>query len=257
MNKDVIIFGDLSATGRLNSYGVDTDGGSSAPATATWEVCFPDHSAAPAAPLRLPEGLPPMVVTGFRDIRHGPIWKRTYTLKAKSLQPGGGYPPRDRNNPIYRLQTTLEEAPLATHPNIEKLVKKYAGKVNADGTVEFPPFYTQGADGAGLVADREGLPNPMWGVRTWRAVSIVFSARYFMTKASGMSWAGTALDATGTIDRPQHAPSIPGRDWLHLGMSVEVSGELYSCEESWLASQPGGWFADLYSRQALAKGLSA
>ena len=255
--ESALVLGDLTRTGKLTSYGQETSGDTAAPPTGTFEQIFAHWQNPPALPTGMPEK---MQVVGFRDTREGPVWKRTWQLRGTEISVpkwgGSTMKPRTKENPIFRLQTTLEEAPISTHPNIKALIKKYAGKTNPDGTVEFPPFYTAAAGGGGLAADQEGQGNPLWGTTTYRAVRMMFSARYFLTKSEFRSWGQNIIDRAGTIDTPKNgAPSLKGgRTWLHLGASIEISGDMYAVEESWLASEPGGWLSDIYSASALGGG---
>lgn len=249
-----IIYGDLAKTGKLTVYSVESNGGTISQPVAEWECYFADFGSGPSSIGSLPGGIPAMDIVSTRDTRDGALWKRTFSLRASGLANAGngGYAVRDRNNPVYRLQTSLKESPITLHPSIATLIKKYDGKKQDDESIVFPKEITKKSS-SGLTRESDGKEvSPMWGQTTWLAVSVVFSIQYFI---EGSRWAdmGKILDRSGTIDKPPRSPETQQRDWLNLGAEAEQSGTMYSVTESWLLSQPGGWFKDLYSREALGR----
>lgn len=251
------VYGDLGKAGQLLSVGTDSAGGTTGQMSAEFSIPFLSHLTKPSFdPALLPQGLPAMSVESYRDTREGPIWKRTFRLVSKDF-PEPTNPedkPRDQNNPIYGLQVTLEDIPLALHPDIDNLIINWGGVAQADGTVEFPRLLSAENYGnvGSLIIDDGKKTNPMWGQKTYKAVSMVFTAKWFWTGTDDTPWP-SQIDKVGQIDTPQKAPDVSKqtRDWLYLGMSTRMTGRMHEIEESWLMSAPGGWFKDVYGAEAL------
>lgn len=248
------VLGDLAKTGRLGARGQDTAGDTGGLITGEYSVLFDWATGAPEwKDVKLPAGMPAMNLESYRDTREGPLWKRTFKLAAAALQKTDGtssYEPRTRENPIYTLAVTLEDRPIALHPNIAMLLATYAGTAAADGTVEFARTYTAG--GGGLTAGGAATPNPMWGVKTYKSATVMFTSRWLWQGSKDKPWPDEILLA-GTIDaEPFNAPKFKGgRNWLYLGCNSTVRGTSFEMEESWLLSSAGGWMTEIYGLAAL------
>jgi len=254
-NTNLKIYGDLAQTRKLESFTQDCKGGTFAPPEAEISQLFADFAAPPILE-KLPEGMPPMMSDGFRDTREGPLWKRTYKLVGLDMGGGssGSGKPRDKSNPIYGLQVTLEDLPLKVHPDIGYLISTYGGTLAEDGTIEFQRYLPgTGADGNPLVGGDKTKPSPMWGQKTFKSPSMVFTAKWFWKATDPLNpWPPQIYEA-GCINTPAGAPSFGNgnRNWIYLGMSTRLVGLMNEIEESWLLSPPGGWFKDVYSIKAL------
>lgn len=98
----------------------------------------------------------------------------------------------------FELDVQDELVPISAHPDIQLLIKKYNGQVDAStGRVTFPPTYTP-TGGSGLQGGGTGGPrtNPMAG-------------KLYFTKPAA------------TFRHIQQMQSIPGDIWTNVGKKVE------------------------------------
>lgn len=233
------VIGDLSLTGRLDSKGGDLRNGSAGLSTAEWSVLY--NPATESGPnmslLRLPPG---MHVEGWQDRREGVLMRRVLRMVGPTLPDDRlGYEPRTRENPIMTVTATLEDVPMALHPNILSLINEFSGTQQPDGTVEFPPTLKDG-DGKGLL-NSDGSPkgNPMWGRKSFKSVGMVVTLSYVVENPRNLNFR-----VAGTIDEPPSAPFMGNRNWLHGGFTVTVRGNRYEVEEHWILSTIGGLWPD-------------
>ncbi len=256
------VYGDLKQTGKLTSKSSDLRGQTAGVMGAEWSQLFDPAVGAPDfKSLPLPAGTPAMTLEGFTDSREGAVWKRTFRMVESKLGSGSewsGFPVRDRNNAIHTLAVTLEDLPISLHPDIDYLIDEYAGVTQADGTVEFARTYVPVAskEDGGLTGGEGETTNPMWGVRTYKSVTVVFSKKWVWTGSKDQPWPNWWA-TVGMIEfKPPGSPEVSNRDWLYLGLTSRQTGNHHEIDESWLLSPPGGWPTMVYSSKAL-KLLSA
>ena len=252
------VYGDLKQTGKLTSKVSDMRGQTAGLLGAEWSQLFDPAVGAPDfKSLQLPAGTSAMTLEGVTDSREGAVWKRTFRMVEAVLGGGSewsGFPVRDRTNAIHTLAVTLEDLPISMHPDIDYLIDAYAGVTQADGTVEFARTYkpVNPEQTGGLTGGEGETNNPMWGVRTFKSVSVMFSKRWIWTGSKDKPWPDW-WSTVGMIEaNPPGAPTVTAtRDWLYLGLTSRQTGNHHEIDESWLLSPPGGWPTMIYGPKAL------
>ena len=255
----ITVYGDLSRAGRIESAGMDMTGGTAGELTAEYATPYVPGGIMPTvADIHLPAGFPYMSVSGWRDTRSGPLMRRTWRLSGlKPPEPGNGKEaqPRTRDNPVMTLSTSLEDVPIALHPNIANIMEAYGGQPQPDGTVEFPRTMPKGGTGALWSVDKEKeRENPLWGQRVYRSDVLTFTVAWVWQGSKQAPWPPW-FGAAGQIDNLPYTkykvPRQKDRDWLYLGLTSRPSGMLHHVEESWLLSAVGGWNAALFGVESL------
>lgn len=252
------VHGDLTKTGKVVASGMDTTGDTIGEITAEYSQLYVPGNVPPAASsIRLLPGMQPMDVSSIRDTREGPLMRRTFRMsalpKASEGGKGSGFEPRTREKPLKSLTVSMEDTPIALHPNIANIRAKYGGVVQKDGTIEFPHAMPKG--GTGKLWDKEPEKNnPLWGQRTYKTATVVFSTRWLWAGSKDAPWPKW-FAAAGQIDNTPYekygVPRQKGRDWLYLGLASHTTGKIHEIEESWLLSPVGGWEQAIYGVDSL------
>jgi hypothetical protein len=141
-------------------------------------------------PLRPPD---PGVNCGLTSIAvdfDGGVASITWTFQAQ-WSPGGDPPPQDDRATLYELEGATSVEPIATHPNILNIVKKYARGLKDDGDVD---WLLKNPDNT--VASSSSLPgpdassvstdvNPLYGVQDYLKASATFKeTRYYGSRGA-------------------------------------------------------------------------
>lgn len=173
--------------------------------------------------------------------------KVTGTYKGiPGLEAGESVDPGDTAPEVrYRLSIGYSEDPIQTNPEfdgvsdaLKQMITEAAEnpKIDADGNVVEPDTAAWGASGL-LLYDllRSGVksyrvPRPTWS-KSWVTDS----------PPANLNDVGKRFLAA------PEAPAVAGgRDWLCTGVTFEKQGLLYTNEQNWELSGPGGWIDELY-----------
>jgi hypothetical protein len=149
--------------------------------------------------------------------------------------------------PEYSLDRTVSEEPLETHIRyLDHLSNQELAEVR-----ELAQNPVVDADGVPEEADTAG-----WDVRKIelydklrRGFTSYLDAKQTWKVSKTQTAAPTGVANVGKIDTPEGpAPTLPSdRNWINMGVSYVRRGGLYVVEESWQASDRGGWDADIYT----------
>lgn len=159
-------------------------------------------------------------------------------------------PPDDRAT-LYELDGSTSVEPIASHPNIANIVKKYARGLKDDGEID---WLLKNPDNA--VASSVGLPgpdasgastdiNPFYGVRDY----LKASASFKQTKYYGARGAipGNVVSDVARISTPTGLAGADAGKWLCAGAQLRQMGDAYQVGRVWLAASGGAvWNPVIY-----------
>jgi hypothetical protein len=134
--------------------------------------------------------------------------------------------------PIYELDVSLNQEPIATHPDFDDIIDAAGGE--GEGKAVFSEdgvFVGFGKDsGANLV-----------GVTEFLDATARWTKRYLSLSAP------TGAGNVGKISSPEGPnPTYAGRNWLYAGLSYSRQGGIYQITKVWLLSGRGGWNTEIY-----------
>jgi hypothetical protein len=179
----------------------------------------------------------------------GGVASITWTFQAKWGDESEPPPPDDRTT-LYELDGATSVEPIATHPNILNIVKKYARGLKDDGEVD---WLLKNPDNA--VASNSSLPgpeatematdvNPLYGVRDYLKASATFKqTRYYGSRGA------VPAAVVGEVGRISNPTGLSGADpgkWLCAGAQMRQMGDSYQVGRVWLAATTGVWNPVIY-----------
>ena len=200
-------------------------------------------------PLRPPD---PGVNCGLTSIAvdfDGGVASITWTFQAQ-WSPGGEPPPQDDRATLYELEGATSVEPIATHPNILNIVKKYARGLKDDGDVD---WLLKNPDNT--VASSSSLPgpdassvstdvNPLYGVQDYLKASATFKeTRYYGSRGAVP---GVVVSDVGRISNPTGLSGADAGKWLCAGAQMRQIGDSYQVGRVWLAATTGVWNPVIY-----------
>lgn len=142
----------------------------------------------------------------------------------------------DENNAEF--DSSFKHADIRGHPNLQKLLNKYGGTVQDDGTITWP-LVISSSSGSGFGSSKSAsTKNPMFGNESYLELGAVF--RNTQIKRSMPS---DLLDRIGQIKKslPDGLPTPANRDWLIFPPRAYVRGSVIQVVNEWLLGPVGGW----------------
>jgi len=146
----------------------------------------------------------------------------------------------------YAMGLSLSEEPLLSHyryrnlpdAEVEALKGIAGGKDKDDAGAAYKDQITS-------VLGKEALKKIMRGQTSYYSPKVAW--RTSVTRDTGVK--NTDLNKIGEIDTPLGpAPALAtGRNWLLNGVNQTQEGGSFKIEREWLASDRGGWDADIYT----------
>lgn len=151
----------------------------------------------------------------------------------------------DPNKTSYTLGLSLSEEPLLSHKKfrdleadeVEALQGIISGKDKDSSGTPYKDKVTSALGKKALEKIQRGQTSYYSPKVTWRQATV--------RKASAAS---SDVRKIGKIDEPDgRQPSLSDdRDWLYNGVTQTQEGNSYRIEREWIASDRGGWDADIY-----------
>ena len=146
----------------------------------------------------------------------------------------------------WQLDSAFSDRRLEANPNIQRLIKKYGGQVQDDGTIFWPLTYaaSTGASSGFGSSKTTSAKNPMFGAESYLELNPVFR----MTKLKSRE-SDDLVERVGTIkdNLPINVRTPDGRNWIITSTKADERGLVVTETEEWLISAPGKkWDADVY-----------
>lgn len=186
---------------------------------------------------------PSLLAYGVKIVRRPGIINGLLTIEYRGLDPSLSYPPP----PVYTVETTTGNEPLATHPLWTPQIAGTATTplngaqfVGYDKTgANYNPAPSGGNPGtfdASTAVFFQWLNGSIFtGIEDYLAAGVVFKSRYVTL--------GGAADASnvGTFSEPDGpAPTLPDNyDWFYLGITSEDMAGIYTNDAQWKAVPTG------------------
>jgi hypothetical protein len=156
---------------------------------------------------------------------------------------------------VYDLEGAFSQEPIAGHPRIGELLKKYRGALEEGEIVwdTWAPKGTQGKKGLNAGSGKAtNEVNLLYGVQSYYAFGAVWTEtrvrRVSNIPASVLSKVGTIVDPPGPV------PKIPKRNWLEASPQAALRGNVLQIKRRWILSGFGGWIPDIYDGSDIAGG---
>jgi hypothetical protein len=160
----------------------------------------------------------------------------------------------------FELEFTMEQRPIETHPNFQKLEDTF-GPYDSLNRL-WPRIVTEksAATAPGLSKPKSGGPvtNPMYGQTSFISPGCVYRRSYTTVdlESKVMEDIGTivvppAIDSAFAQFNSFITKNSPQRNWLKMNPKIRQRGGCISVIEEYLLSGPLGWFPAMYNKEAL------
>lgn len=153
----------------------------------------------------------------------------------------------------YSYAGSFSEAPIASHPNIGALLKKYDGWLE-EGEIRWRDVAPEGTTGkrglmqkTGKISDKVNL---MYGVQSYFSVGVIYGVTRVYRRGSIPK---SILNGIGTIfsNPPGNPPTPSGRNWLKMSPTSRRRGNVMQLTSNYMLSGMGGWIKDVYDGSEL------
>jgi hypothetical protein len=143
----------------------------------------------------------------------------------------------------YSMDISFSEEPIEKHHNLVKIMETYLGSYGEEDKVVFEPELPTGGTALGGGGGDGPRKNPMFGVKTFLALSGVFRHSYTSNRRPKLSVIGNLTDKVpGGFDTPED------HNWLVMPPKMKRQGrEGYAITQEYLLSQRGGWPEEVYA----------
>ena len=144
-----------------------------------------------------------------------------------------GIPP-ETDERYYKLRAATNSEPIETHPKFANFATAGNGAIFEEGKF------------TGWESVIDGEANPFAGMKSWLVPGMVYEEKWVRGKSSHE---GREASKVGKVDDPPKSSariSIDGRDWLLLGVDVELVGDGSVMTRQWKLSGPSGWNPEVY-----------
>lgn len=144
----------------------------------------------------------------------------------------------DDEEGTYEFDSSFREEPIESHPQWPVIKARFGGSVQDDKAV-FPETLPRAQISTyGLTGNEPDaqVKNPMFGVRTYLALYVVFRRTYVRR-----AFPRHLLDSVGTTREklPRGLPTPKGRNWLVQPPKISKRGDSWEIAEEWTLSKPG------------------
>lgn len=151
----------------------------------------------------------------------------------------------------FEMFCSYETVPIERHPKIDKLSLDYGGYFTMDGYAKWPPFYTEG--GGGGLGSGDQKRNPMFGVTSYKDVSMTFRHTYYLKNLNRGIY-----DRAGKVveNLPAGFPTPKGptdkngkelrRRWMLQMPAISREGESYRIVQDYVLLDSSGITEGLY-----------
>lgn len=142
----------------------------------------------------------------------------------------------------YSMDISFSEEPIEKHPNLAKIMEEYAGSYDEEDKVVFEPELQGEGGGLAQGGGEDSRKNPMFGVKTYLALSGVFRHTYTSTRRPRLDVIGNIVGRVpGGFDTPED------HNWLVMPPKMRRQGRnAYQITQEYLLSQHGGWPESVY-----------
>lgn len=192
----------------------------------------------------------PITDTDFEELENG-AWKATFTCEGLVAEAAKN----DANAIEVEFDGTMGQESVRKHPNFAGLKLSYGWTKLADGREGFPEYIAQSQlqGSTGTQSDQQ-VPNPFFGVESYKSVEAIFRATYTRRKVPLR-----VIDEVGKIVAEPYywyllGIKVPkGRNFLVLAPKIKKKGNVFTVTEEAQMSGPGGALRNLYNFTQLAR----
>jgi hypothetical protein len=150
----------------------------------------------------------------------------------------------------FEMFCSFESKPIEKHPRIDQLSVDFGGYFTPDQYAKWPPTYTP-TSGGGLGSGNP-VPNPMFGVRNYKEITLTLRHTYFTKDVNPNIWdtAGRVVDKLPAgIPIPKGEKDKDGKEippkWMMQAPAVSRQGEAWQVVQEYV----------LLDRKGIAQGL--
>jgi hypothetical protein len=159
----------------------------------------------------------------------GKFWRTSYLFEGFI---------RSLPEPTYELSGSLDQQPIATHPDFEDFAGTPSAPLNGAVFVDPETGRVTDDDAIGVFREFGSAGGEFGGLESYLDPGATW------TKISFAATRPTTLRALGTKMTPDGSPpSLTGRDWLFWETSFRVRGYIVEVRETWKLSGRGGWLS--------------
>jgi len=214
--------------------------------TIVWRKHFISDVVPPLAPPNI--GVPCGLTSVSVDFEDG-VATVTWTFQAEWS--GSEEGEEEDKATLYELDGATSVEPIASHPKIANIVKKYARGLKDDGEIDWLLKNPSNA-----VASSTGLPgsdatnystdmNPFYGVKDYLKASATYKETKYYTSRGAIP--AEVVSQVAHISTPQSLAGADAGKWLCAGAQMRQMGDAYQVGRVWLAASGGAvWNPVIY-----------